>query len=474
MTPLRGLIRAVERIESLQAAGTVTSLRGLTLLVEGLPATVGTVVTIEGAQSHGAAPKFQKRAEVVGFDAGRSIVMMLDDAAGVRPGDRVITRDFAAGVRVGRTLLGRVVNGMGEPIDGRGPIRHTTFRSVIAEPLSAMKRRPIREVLPTGVRAIDLMTTVGKGQRIGIFAGPGVGKSTMLSMLARRASSDVNVIALVGERGREVRDFIDHALGEEGMRRSIVVVATSDEAPRMRVRAVSVACALAEHFRDQGLDVMFMLDSVTRLAHAQRQVGLAVGEPPATKGYTPSVFSLLPGVLERAGAVEADHAAARRAGSVTGFYAVLVEGDDLTEPVSDAVRGILDGHIVLSRKLAHKAHYPAIDVLESISRVANEIITPAHRAARDRVLRLLAAHRDVDELIQIGAYAPGSSPSADAAIRLKPRIDALLRQGVDEVTPMDEAREELLRLAKEAETLESSPARPGAPRAGSSAAPVAG
>jgi flagellum-specific ATP synthase len=296
------------------------------------------------------------------------------------------------------------------------------------------------------VRAIDLMTTVGRGQRLGIFAGPGVGKSTLMGSIARRTAADVSVIALIGERGREVRDFIEHALGAEGLARSVVVCATSDESPLMRIRAALAATSIAEWFRDQGADVMLMMDSVTRFAQAQRQVGLAVGEPPATKGYTPSVFASLPLLLERAGAVDG-------AGSITAFYAILVEGDDMTEPIADAARGILDGHIILSRRLAQKGHYPAIDVLDSISRVANEVSDKQHIAARQQLQKLIAAYAEVEDLINIGAYAKGSNPTVDAAIQLKPKIDAILQQQSHDGDNFEASKKRLLQLAVESGAL---------------------
>jgi flagellum-specific ATP synthase len=300
----------------------------------------------------------------------------------------------------------------------------------------------------TGVRAIDLMATLGRGQRIGIFSGPGVGKSTLLGQIARSSSADVNVIALVGERGREVGDFIEHSLGPEGLARSVVVVATGDESPLLRIRAALLACAVAEHFRHQGRDVMLTMDSVTRFAHAQRQVGLSVGEPPATKGYTPSVFSSLAVLLERAGAVNPATPGAK-AGSITGLYTILVEGDDMTEPVADAARGILDGHIILSRKLVQKAHYPAIDILDSVSRVADDVSDPMHVNARRQIARLMAAYRDVEDLVQIGAYARGSNPQADIAIDFQPRINELLQQGKNDRQPFDQARAVMVKLALE-------------------------
>lgn len=349
-------------------------------------------------------------------------------------------------------MLGRCIDGLGRPIDGLGPLIDVRPRLLDPGPIGPLKRRRIAEALPTGVRAIDLMTTLGRGQRIGIFAGPGVGKSTLLSTIAKNARSDVNVVALIGERGREVKDFIHHALGPEGMARSVVVAATSDESPLLRLRAAMVACAAAEQFRDMGLDVLLMVDSITRYAHAQRQVGLSVGEPPATKGYPPSVFSGLARLLERAGSLEGDGVGGKGGGggSITGLYTILVEGDDTTEPVSDAARGILDGHIMLSRVLAQKAHYPAIDVLDSVSRVAEDVCDPAHRAARREVMRLLANYREVEDLVQIGAYAKGSSAEADRAIAFQARIVNLLRQESGDREPFEQARARMVSLALEA------------------------
>ncbi len=441
--PLAEAISAVQRVEPIRVTGSVRALKGLTLIVDQLPLTSGSLVTVHTSHS-------KKPGEIVGFDHGRAIVMMLGSTTGISPGDRVTGEQATPTVPISRALLGKVINGLGRPIDGSPTPRDAHHVPVNPPPTNALARRRITKILPTGVRAIDLLTTVGRGQRMGIFAGPGVGKSTLLGMIAKRTAADVNVIALIGERGREVREFIEDALGPDGLARSIVVVATSDESPLMRVRAAYVACAAAEYFRDQGLDAMLMIDSITRLAHAQRQIGLSVGEPPSTKGYTPSVFSLLPSLLERAGAIEG-------AGSITGFYTILVEGDDLTEPVSDAARGILDGHIVLSRSLAHRAHYPAIDPLDSISRVASHICDTEHLAAKNTLIRLLAAYRDVEDLIQIGAYAQGQNPVTDAAVTLKPKIDAILQQRTTDSELFLNSRARLLELAKEAEKLLARP-----------------
>jgi flagellum-specific ATP synthase len=390
--------------------------------------------------------------------------MLLGRATGIGVGNPVIAEPTGLTAPVGPRLLGRVVDGLGRPIDHRGPIRETEARPLNPPPLSSMERRRITEPLHTGVRAIDLMTTLGRGQRIGIFSGPGVGKSTLLGTIAKSSSADVNVIALIGERGREVGDFLEHTLGAEGRARSVVIVATSDESPLLRIRAALLACTVAEQFRDAGRDVLLVMDSVTRFAHAQRQVGLSVGEPPATKGYTPSVFAMLPALLERAGAVKARGEA--KAGSITGLYTILVEGDDMTEPIADAARGVLDGHIILSRKLAQRAHFPAVDVLDSISRVADDVCDSAHIAARQQIMRLMATYRDVEDLVQIGAYAAGSNPEADIAIEFRSRVLALLRQARSESSVFGAARDELLKIAMESgEALRRRiAARPGAVR----------
>lgn len=463
MTLLASSIGRVRRMDPVRVEGRVGAVQGLTVLVDDFPVVVGALVAV--CSSGG-----DRLGEVIGFDGRRAIVMMLGQTNGVRPGDRVGSIATQPTVDVGDSMLGRVVNGLCQPIDGGEPLQDLHPQQLYPEPIGAMARSRVGEPLPTGVRAIDLMTTLGRGQRLGIFAGPGVGKSTLLGMIARGTicgehGADVNVIGLIGERGREVRDFIEQSLGEDGMRRTVVVVSTSDESPLMRVRAANAACAIAEYFRDCGRDVMLMLDSVTRLAHAQRQIGLAVGEPPATRGYTPSVFAALPVLLERAGSVQAGDAC--RAGSITGLYTTLVEGDDMTEPVADAVRGILDGHVILSRSLAQKGYFPAIDALDSVSRVAGEICQPEHLKARQRVATALAAYRDVEELLQIGAYTPGADPLTDAAVALKPKIDAVLTQSTDEVVPFERAIAELSSVAQEIETLvEASRVRGTAPRPG--------
>jgi len=375
--------------------------------------------------------------EIIGFHGGMTRLMPLRAFHGVSAGDQVSQAIHSLNVPVGRGLLGRVVNGFMEPIDGKGGIfsRHQKpLRNSAPHP---MQRQRIREPLHTGIRSIDGLLTVGKGQRLGIFAGSGVGKSVLLGMLARYARSDVNVIALIGERGREVREFIEKDLGEEGLRRSVVVVVTSDEPAPAKIRGAMAATSIAEHFRDQGGDVILMMDSITRFAMAQREIGLAVGEPPTAKGYTPSVFAQLPVLMERSGTSSK--------GSITGFYTVLVDGDDMMEPVADAVRSILDGHIVLSRKLAAANHFPAIDVLESVSRVMVDVVDEEHLEQSRRMRDRMAVYRESEDLIHIGAYARGSSERIDDAIRLQPEIRKFLRQKQDEHSPWQETAEWLSR-----------------------------
>lgn len=386
--------------------------------------------------------------EVVGFDADQTVVMPLGSMAGIRRGDQVIATQHMQHVRVGRSLLGRVIDGMGRPMDGKGPLQDTCVRPLVRGPIDPLDRPLIDEPLATGVRTIDSLIPIGRGQRMGVFAAPGVGKSTLLGTMARHTAADVSVVALIGERGREVRDFIDNNLGEEGLARSVVICATSDEPALVRVRAAMTAAAVSEFFRDDGADVLFLMDSVTRFCQAQRQVGLAAGEPPATRGYPPSVFSMLPTLLERFGRTSR--------GSITGLFAVLVEGDDMNEPVADACRGVLDGHIVLSRDLAEKGHFPAIDVLSSISRVGDDVTNREHQTARREVLRVLAAYKQVEDLLNIGAYAPGANPDADLAIAARPAIDQLLQQGRGEVrgqADFNKTRAQLMALTQQLEQI---------------------
>ncbi len=433
---------ALSHLEPRGIEGRVSTVRGLTLLATDLRVPIGSLVEIDTPLSTQSV-----MGEVVGFEGEHTIVMLLADTTGIVAGAPIKLRQVYQAAPVSRCMLGRVVNGLGEPIDELGPIRECVNRPINPTPIGPMKRRRIDTALRTGVRAIDLMTPMGRGQRMGIFAGPGVGKSTLLGQIARNTDADVNVIALIGERGREVLDFIHHSLGPEGLARSLVVVATSDESPLLRIRAAKLASTAAEYFRDQGDDVLLMMDSVTRFAHAQRQVGLSVGEPPATKGYTPSVFSTLATLLERAGCVDLRQG---HSGSITGLYSILVEGDDMTEPISDAARGILDGHIVLSRKLAHKGHYPAIDVLDSVSRVAGDVSESGQIASRLQLVKLLAEYREIEDLLQIGAYAAGSSPIADTAIDMNEVINELLQQRTTEQGKFEPARDMMLKLALQA------------------------
>lgn len=379
-------------------------------------------------------------AEVVGFRGNRVLSMVLGDAGRVSPGSEIVATGHALSLNVSNKLLGRVIDGLGRPMDGKGPIDAVERRSIYAKPPNPLERKRISKPIATGIRSIDTLKTIGIGQRVGIFAGSGVGKSVTLGMIARYASSDVNVICLVGERGREVGEFLDKELGEEGLRRSVVVVATSDQAALIRIKAAFMATTIAEYFRDQGLNVILMMDSITRLAMAQREVGLAIGEPPTTKGYTPSVFAMMPKLLERAGNA--------KKGSITGLYTVLVEGDDMNEPVADTARSILDGHIVLSRRLASAGHYPAVDALESVSRVMSAITTDEHRRAAAKMLDLMATYREAEDLINIGAYVKGSNPTIDEAVKMREMIRSFLRQQADEHEDMNESIRLLVEMMK--------------------------
>ena len=410
-------------LRTARLSGRVVQVVGITIEARGLDCQVGEVCRIE---PRSAAPLL---AEVVGFRDERALLMPLGEMQGIQSGSPVYPLGTVFRAPVGQGLLGRVLDGMGQPIDGRGPLpAHDTAPIYHGAP-HPQRRQMISQPLVTGVRAIDGLLTCGQGQRLGIFAGSGVGKSTLMGAIARSSRSDVSVIGLVGERGREVQEFIERDLGPVGLARSVVVVSTSDQPALVRLKAAWVATTIAEYFRDQGLAVTFLMDSVTRFAMAQREVGLAVGEPPASKGYTPSVFALLPKLLERAGTDER--------GSITGFFTVLVEGDDFNEPICDACRSILDGHIVLTRELAARNHYPAIDVLSSVSRVMPAVTEPAHREAAAHMRKLLATYEKARDLINIGAYVSGSDPDIDAALTALPAMNNFLRQGVD-FTPFDE------------------------------------
>jgi len=378
-------------------------------------------------------------AEVVGFSENRVLLMPLGELTDIGPGCDVVAVGQKLGVRVGPGLLGRVVNGLGEPIDDKGPIIAGEVYPLYAKPPHPLLRKPVATPLPVGVKAIDALLTLGRGQRVGIFSGSGVGKSTLMGMMVRNTEAEISVIGLIGERGREVGEFLERDLGSSGLKRSVVVVATSDQPPLIRLKAALTATAIAEYFRDRGKDVLLLMDSVTRVAMAQRDVGLAIGEPPATRGYTPSVFAFLPKLLERAGAGER--------GSITGVYNVLVEGDDMNEPVADTVRGILDGHIVLSRKLASKGHYPAIDVLRSVSRVMPNITSQEHLEAARRVRELLAIYEDAEDLVNIGAYKEGSNINIDWALRYLDDVLDFLCQPVEGRFSFEETVKKLISLA---------------------------
>ncbi len=434
----QALLRATEAIQSSDLArrrGRVGDLIGLIIEATGLEAEVGELCLVGEPRRQAQVPT-----EVVGFRAGRTLLMPLGELAGIGPGTPVTPTGAPFRVAVGPQLLGRVIDGLGAPLDGAGELDSDDWRSTTASPPDAFSRPRIHTRVGLGVRALDTLVPCGRGQRLGIFAGSGVGKSSLLGMIARSTTADVNVIALVGERGREVREFIERDLGG-ALAHSVVVVATSDQPALVRIRAAFTATAIAEYFRERGEHVMLMMDSVTRFAMAQREVGLAIGEPPATRGYTPSVFALLPRLLERAGT--------STTGSITGLYTVLVDGDDMNEPIADAVRSILDGHIVLTRALAHAGHYPSIEVLQSVSRLIGEIVDRPVQSAGQRLRAALAAYREKEDLISIGAYQRGNDPLVDSMISLRTRIDAFLCQAVDEPSTPEQADELLLAIAAE-------------------------
>ncbi len=427
----------LRRINPIRVNGKVSEIIGLMVEGHGPAASIGEVCGIVPVNADDAV-----EAEVVGFKNGRVLLMPLQSIQGLGPGCKILSMGRKASIGVGKGLLGRVIDGLGNPIDNKGPIHFEDEYPIYAEPINPLDRGRIKEPMDLGVRALNALFTCGKGQRMGIFAGSGVGKSVLMGMIARNTKADVNVIGLIGERGREVREFLEKNLGEEGLARSVVVVAASDMHPLIRMRAAYVATTVSEYFRDQGNHVLLMVDSLTRFAMAQREVGLSVGEPPTTKGYTPSVFSLLPKLLERSGIVEG-------VGSITGLYTILVEGDDFNEPVSDAARSILDGHISLSRALANKNHYPAIDVLQSISRVMIDIVDGEQKTRANDVMNIIATHKKAEDIINIGAYVNGSNPSIDYAIKMVDKVNAFLRQNIDEKVDFDEAKRQLLDLFNE-------------------------
>ena len=423
--------RLLEASDPVVALGAVTEMVGLLIESSGPAVAVGDFCEIRRATGR------TVRVQVIGFRNGRVLSMPLEESSGIQLGDKIVARPVAALVKAGPGLLGRVLDGFGETMDGGPPIEAAALQNLFAVPPGPLEREHITETLVTGIRAVDGLLPCGKGQRIGLFGGSGVGKSTLLGSMCRNSEADVCVIALIGERNREVRAFLEHDLGAEGMRRSVVVVATSDMPALLRIRACFVALAVAEYFRDQGKSVLLVMDSVTRLAMAQREIGLAAGEPPSQKGYTPSVFNLLPRVFERAGNF--------RRGSITGFFTVLVEGDDFNEPIADAVRAILDGHIVLSRELGAAGHYPAIDILNSVSRLTSDLAGAGQKDSAGKLREAMATYHRTQDLIQLGAYVSGSNPKVDAAVRIRQSMEDFLRQAPDAKVTLEET---LLRMGE--------------------------
>jgi flagellum-specific ATP synthase len=424
------LLSRLDGLETIRVRGRLHRLSGHMLESIGPAAKVGDVCEV-----HAPDGSIAGRAEVVGFNSGKNVLMPLHELEGIAPGGWITNTNAGFSFPVGDSLLGRVLDAYGNPLDGRGLLYRTKLAPVLNTPPHPISRRMVDSPFVTGIRSLDGMLTFGKGQRVGIFAGSGVGKSVLIGMIARKTRAQVNVIALIGERGREVREFIEFQLGEEGLRRSVVIVVTSDQPAMARIKGALAATTVAEHFRDQGMDVLLMMDSLTRVAMAQREIGLAAGEPPTARGYTPSCFTFLPKLLERAGA------GAR--GSITGIYTVLVEGDDLNDPVGDAARGLLDGHVVLSRRLSHRGHYPAIEVLASVSRVMQRVIGKQHYGMARRIQELMAVYAESEDLILLGAYAAGTNPVLDQAIKRVNRINDFLRQDVDDVTPFEEIESRL-------------------------------
>lgn len=433
------LITVIDTIDSYKRFGKVKRVVGLMIESRGPESSIGDLCYIYTGSNQ----KTKIPAEVVGFKDENVLLMPYLEVTNISPGSIVEATNEPLKIKVGTSLIGYVINAFGQPLNESSLPTGLTSVPTDQSPPNPMKRPPIDEKIEVGVRVIDSLLTVGKGQRVGIFAGSGVGKSTLMGMIARNTNADLNVIALVGERGREVREFIEHDLGPEGLKRSIVIVATSDQPALMRIKAAYTATAVAEYFRDKGLNVMFMMDSVTRVAMAQREIGLAVGEPPTTKGYTPSVFAILPKLLERTGTNEK--------GTITAFYTVLVDGDDLNEPISDTVRGILDGHIVLDRQLANKGQFPAINVLKSISRVMNQIVDESHKASATKLRDLLSTYLNSEDLINIGAYKRGSSKEIDEAIRYYPKIISYLKQSVEDKVTIDQSIYSLIEFMEKGE-----------------------
>lgn len=424
----------VNETSTIKEIGKVIEIKGLIIEADGPQSSIGDLCHI-----YKKANDKPVWAEVVGFREGRILLMPLGTMEGIQPGAIVLNTGEPMKLKVANNLLGRVLDGLGNPIDNLGEINAESYVSTYAKPINPLKRARIDTPLSLGIKSIDGFITVGRGQRLGIFAGSGVGKSTTLSMMAKNTNADINVIALIGERGREVREFIEKNMGPEGMKRTVVVAATSEQPDLVKIKAAFVATSIAEYFRDKGKDVLFMLDSVTRIAMAQRVVGLSAGEPPAMKGYTPSVFAIMPQLMERAGCNDK--------GSITALYTVLVEGDDFNEPISDTARSILDGHIMLSRDLAHRNHYPAVDVLQSISRVMGDVVTKEHKSAAAKVKNWLAVYKKNEDLINIGAYVKGSNPLCDEAIQKMDAINDFLCQSTEDNIVYDETIESLIKLA---------------------------
>ncbi len=424
---LQKYFHQLRHMNPIKTVGSVKRAVGLVVESQGPPASVGELCEIIGKDR-----KHRIPAEVIGFRDNYVLSMPLFKVHGVQLGDKVLCRGKHATVGVSRGLLGRIIDGLGNPIDDHGPIDYSEEYPLQPAGINPLERKNIEESLGTGIRAIDGLLTCGKGQRIGVFGGSGIGKSTLIGMMARFTSADINVISLVGERGREVRGFIERDLGEEGLKRSVVVASTSDQPPLLRIRAALVATAIAEYFRNQGSDVLLVMDSITRFAMAQREVGLAAGEPPSSKGYTPSVFALLPRLVERAGNFCSG-------GSITGFYTVLVEGDDMTDPIADSVRSLLDGHVVLSRDLAWRNHYPPIDVLSSVSRLMPDLVTPAYVQKTGKIREWLSTYQKAEDLLNIGAYARGSNPKIDLALKKIDAVNAMLVQRSDERVTLESA-----------------------------------
>lgn len=433
MSLLNAQLDAVESILPLRVVGQVQAVTGMTIEASDLALPLGSLckITSFGGKT--------SKAEVIGFRHDHTLLMPLTSTAGVARGDAI--ENLTAGSRIwcSEQLLGRVLNGFGQPIDHKGPLVLSECRRIDNRSPAPLDRSNIRSPIGTSIRAIDALHTCGLGQRMGIFAGPGVGKSVLMSQIAKNTSADVSVVALIGERGREVQEFIENALGPDGLSRCVVIVSTGDEPPLLRVRAAKVACTVSEYFRDQGKHVLLMMDSLTRMAQAQRQIGLAAHEPPATKGFPPSVFALLPEILERAGKTET--------GSITGFYTVLVEGDDFNEPIPDAVKGITDGHLWLNRALANRGHYPAIDMLQSISRVRGDVSEKPQLAAARKILSLIAIYQDIEDLVNIGAYVPGANLEFDLAVQTRPRIVQFLQQEPNAPSTLEQSRKSLMDLA---------------------------